>query len=140
MPSLALPARSQTYEQATSLFSECGALPGGGVIRNTINFGNSHWRWRKTRYQKSGAILERPLWPEPIRVIASRPLGNLTDVEAEGLRTGRFYRSTLTAQQLGVIAVRTGLALKLKQRGLVQRTLVVVPKEIDSQQPLGVTA
>jgi len=67
-------------------------------------------------------------------------LGNLTDVEAEGLRTGRFYRSTLTAQQLGVIAVRTGLALKLKQRGLVQRTLVVVPKEIDSQQPLGVTA
>jgi superfamily II DNA or RNA helicase len=57
-----------------------------------------------------GAILEGPFWSEPVRVVAARRLGNLQEVEAEGLRTGRFYRSALTAEQMAGVRVRTGLA------------------------------
>jgi len=58
----------------------------------------------------SGTILEGPFWPEPVRVVASRRLGSLLEIEAEGLRTGRFCRSTLTREQMAAVTVRTGLA------------------------------
>jgi hypothetical protein len=47
-----------------------------------------------------GAILEGPFWNEPVRVIAARRIAKLQEIEAEGLRTGRFYRSTLTSDQM----------------------------------------
>ena len=57
-----------------------------------------------------GAVLEGPFWSEPVRVVAARHLSKLQEVETAGLRTGRFYRSALTAEQMGVVRVRTGLA------------------------------
>jgi superfamily II DNA or RNA helicase len=57
-----------------------------------------------------GAILEGPFWAERVRVVASRWLGRLLEIEAEGLRTGRFYRSTLTDEQMATVVVHTGLA------------------------------
>lgn len=55
-----------------------------------------------------GAILEGPYWSEPVRVVAARNLGSLHEVEAEGLSTGRFYRSALTESQLARVTVRAG--------------------------------
>jgi hypothetical protein len=58
----------------------------------------------------AGSILEGPFWPEPVRVVAARPLAGFLEVEAEGLRRGRFFRSTLTPGQIASVVVRAGSA------------------------------
>ena len=54
-----------------------------------------------------GATLEGPYWSEPVRIVASRRLGGLREIETEGLRTERFYRSTLSPAVLPASRIET---------------------------------
>jgi superfamily II DNA or RNA helicase len=51
-------------------------------------------------------ILKGPFWPEMVRVISVKPIGNnQTRIEAVGTTTHRFYNPILAPQDLGLIEV-----------------------------------
>ncbi len=47
-----------------------------------------------------GALVEGDVFPEPVRVVGVRPLGEGVVVSGQGLRTRRYYERLLTSQQL----------------------------------------
>ena len=49
---------------------------------------------------KPNAILKGPIFPEPVQVIVTIPLGDAVKVIAEGLRTGQVHKPVLSAEQL----------------------------------------
>ncbi len=46
------------------------------------------------------SILKAPFWPERIRVISIRQIGNNVEVQGIGLKTERYYSGILTAADL----------------------------------------
>lgn len=49
---------------------------------------------------KPNVILRGPLFPEPVQVIATVPMGDAVKLYAEGLKTGRVHEPILSAEQL----------------------------------------
>ena len=50
---------------------------------------------------KPNVVLRGPLFPEPVQVIVTVPLGEAVKVIAKGLRTSQVYEPVLSADQLG---------------------------------------
>ena len=44
--------------------------------------------------------LSAPFWPEPVRLLRVEPLGNVYEVLAEGLESGKLHRSLLSEAQM----------------------------------------
>jgi len=58
-----------------------------------------------------GTILEGPYWPEPIRVVAARPLGRRLQIYASGMESRRAYDITLSLDDLA-----TNVTVSLPER------------------------
>src|SRR5437667_7816361 len=50
---------------------------------------------------KPNVVLRGPLFPEPVQVLVTVPLGEAVKVIAKGLRTSQVYEPVLSAEQLG---------------------------------------
>lgn len=55
-----------------------------------------------------GVILEGPFWPEPVRVVSCKQLGDRYSLEAVGLRTNRFYPQIFSSEDLARIVISEG--------------------------------
>lgn len=60
---------------------------------------------------KEGDILEADYWPEPVKVIAVKAIGQKLQISATGLKSGKSYGVTLSQQQVAteVRIIRPGL-------------------------------
>ena len=54
---------------------------------------------------KANTILKGPLFPEPVQVIVTVPMGDAIKVIAKGLRTSHVYEPVLNAEQLRQLEV-----------------------------------
>jgi superfamily II DNA or RNA helicase len=57
---------------------------------------------------KPNIVLRGPLFPEPVQVIITIPLGEAVKVIAKGLRTSQVYEPVLSAEQLGRLEASPG--------------------------------
>ena len=55
-------------------------------------------------------VLEADFWPEPIRVLTIRPLGNRVEIEAVGKNTKRLYSRILTQTDLAQVRITSPIA------------------------------
>jgi hypothetical protein len=67
---------------------------------------------------KPDSILQSPFWPEKVRVISVKPIGdNQIRIEAVGVETQRFYNPVLSSEDLEKIAVSEERVFKFSGDG-----------------------
>jgi superfamily II DNA or RNA helicase len=67
---------------------------------------------------KPDSILQSPFWPEKVRVISVKPIGdNQVRIEAVGVETQRFYNPVLSSEDLEKIAVSEERVFKFSGDG-----------------------
>jgi len=66
---------------------------------------------------KPGAVLEGDFWPEPVRLLTLRWLGNRAKIEAVGTKTQQFYPRILSAEDLTRVNVATERGRDFRGRG-----------------------
>ena len=52
---------------------------------------------------KPGAIIQGPVIPEPIQVVAVVPMGEATQIMGKGLTTGQFHDPILSKEQVALL-------------------------------------
>jgi hypothetical protein len=80
----------------TSTPATAGAAGAAGAVR-LGPWGNAMQR----EQLKPNVILRGPLFPEPVEVLVTVPLGEAVKVIAKGLRTSQVYEPVLSTEQLG---------------------------------------
>src|SRR5437879_2973292 len=52
---------------------------------------------------KSNKVLRGPIFPEPVQVILTIPMGSAVKLVAKGLNTGKVYEPVLTPEKLALL-------------------------------------